>query len=64
VGRTWIVLNYLPAYSPELNIIEMLWCFIKYRWLPFSAYLNPSNLYDELTEGLRNVGGKYQINFA
>jgi hypothetical protein len=25
--------QYLPSYSPELNLIEILWRFIKYYWL-------------------------------
>lgn len=29
---------FLPKYSPELNIIEILWRFIKYQWIPASAY--------------------------
>ena len=28
----------IPPYSPELNIIEIVWRKIKYEWLPFSAY--------------------------
>lgn len=24
---------FLPTYSPQLNIIEILWRFIKYQWL-------------------------------
>ena len=32
-------LYFLPGYAPELNLIEILWRFIKYWWLPFSAYL-------------------------
>jgi transposase len=35
-----LFLYFLPGYSPELNLIEILWRFIKYQWLPFSAYLN------------------------
>jgi transposase len=30
----------LPSYSPELNLIESLWRFIKYEWIeiqPFSG---------------------------
>jgi len=27
----------IPSYCPELNLIEILWRFIKYLWLPFSA---------------------------
>jgi hypothetical protein len=33
-----LIIKYLPPYSPELNLIEILWRFIKYYWLPFSAY--------------------------
>ncbi|MDR1056764.1 MAG: transposase [Prevotellaceae bacterium] len=35
---------FLPPYSPELNKIEILWRFIKYKWLPFEAFLNFQNL--------------------
>lgn len=28
----------LPSYSPELNLIEILWRFIKYEWIEISAY--------------------------
>src|SRR5438132_13143471 len=31
-------IQYLPTYSPELNLIEILWRRITYTWLPFSAY--------------------------
>jgi transposase len=33
-----LIIKYVPPYSPELNVIEILWRFIKYYWLPFSAY--------------------------
>jgi transposase len=36
--RKGFMVQYLPAYAPELNLIEILWRFIKYYWLPFSAY--------------------------
>ncbi len=26
----------LPSYSPELNLIEILWRFIKYHWIEIS----------------------------
>ncbi len=54
----------LPPYSPELNIIEILWRFIKYQWLPFSSYNSLKNLIVELENVLINVGGKFRINFA
>ena len=59
-----LFIQYLPAYSPELNLIEILWRFIKYAWLPFSAYLNFETLRKSLDNVLRNVGKKYQITFA
>lgn len=59
-----LFIQYLPAYSPELNLIEILWRFIKYSWLPFSAYLNSESLRKYLEDILCNVGEKYQIIFA
>jgi transposase len=32
-----LIIKYLPPYSPELNLIEILWRRIKYTWLPFSS---------------------------
>jgi hypothetical protein len=37
-----LIIKYLPTYSPELNLIEILWRRIKYDWLPFSAGCNRS----------------------
>lgn len=59
-----LFLQYLPAYSPELNLIEILWRFIKYMWMPFSAYLNFESLQQSLEEILRNIGKKYLITFG
>ncbi len=54
----------LPPYSPELNLIEILWRFIKYVWLPFSAYLSFENLVKEVENILKEVGSEYIINFS
>lgn len=54
----------LPAYSPELNLIEILWRMIKYHWLPLKAYDSFKNLMRSLIEVLKGVGSKYQIDFA
>ena len=55
---------YLPAYSPELNIIEILWRKIKYEWLPSSAY----KTFEELKMNVISLLDKYEsnlrINFA
>ncbi|MFR9641485.1 MAG: transposase [Rikenellaceae bacterium] len=58
----WIY--FLPPYSPELNIIEILWRFMKYQWLPFDAYLNFMRLKARVAEVLECVGLKYRINFC
>ncbi len=34
----------LPAYSPKLNLIEILWRFRKYEWLEIDAYSSWQNL--------------------
>jgi transposase len=54
----------LAAYSPELNLIEILWRKIKYEWLPLTAYDSFKTLLRELQKVLAGVGSKYQINFA
>ena len=62
--RKGLFLKYLPAYSPELNWIEILWRFIKYQWLPFSAYLSFKHLVEAVEDILRNVGLEYEISFS
>jgi transposase len=57
-------IKYLSEYSPELNLIEILWRTIKYHWLPFSAYHCLNSLIEALENILRNFGSEYQINFA
>ncbi len=49
-------LFYLPPYSPELNMIEILWKQAKYHWRNFATWTvrNLPNRY----------GTKFQINFA
>lgn len=54
----------LPAYSPELNLIEILWRMVKYHWLPLAAYQSYQLFSKYLIEVLSQVGSKYQINFA
>jgi transposase len=35
---------WLPSYSPQLNIIEILWRFLKYEWIEIDAYSSWHNL--------------------
>ena len=57
------ILN-IPAYSPELNKIEIVWRKIKYEWLDFSAYESFQSLKESLNYVLANIGKEYQVNFS
>ena len=58
-----VYMFFLPSYSPELNLIEILWRRIKYQWLSFDTYLCFQNLKERLLNVLQNVGVKYDIIF-
>jgi len=58
-----LIIKYLPPYSPELNLIEILWRFIKYHWLPFSAYMSFPCLVQAVEDILTRFGTDYTINF-
>lgn len=59
-----VCLHYLPTYSPELNIIEILWRKIKYEWLSFDAYQSYAHLKKNVLKILDNIGEKYWITFT
>ena len=58
----WIF--YLPAYSPELNLIEILWRFMKYEWIEFWAYANFACLIQYVEGVIKGFGNKYKIHFG
>jgi transposase len=58
-----LIVKYLPSYSPELNLIEILWRFIKYYWLPFSAYASFQSLVAAVEDILNRFGTDYRIAF-
>jgi transposase len=59
-----LTILYIAPYSPELNIIEILWKKIKYEWMPFSAYQSFNALKQNLFDILANIGRAYSINFT
>lgn len=59
-----VILKFLPAHCSELNLIEILWRFIKYSWLPFKAILSFENLVKELENILTKIGAEFRVNFA
>jgi hypothetical protein len=50
--------------ATELNLIEILWRFIKYEWLPLDAYKDWKTFVECLEKILREVGTNYVINFV
>lgn len=56
-------LYFLPPYSPQLNLIEILWRKVKYEWMPNSAYKNFKLLEAELRGILLSYGKEYKIQF-
>lgn len=58
-----LYLWFLPPYSPELNLIEILWKQIKYRWMPTEAYESFKNLTNCLDDILAGFGKQFEICF-
>jgi transposase len=54
----------LPTYSPKLNLIEILWRFMKYEWIELNAYESWESLVAYVEKVLRGFGEQYVINFA
>jgi transposase len=57
-------LFWLPTYSPQLNLIEILWKFMKYEWIEVGAYKDWKSLVEYVKRVLSQVGSEYVINFA
>jgi transposase len=55
---------WLPPYSPKLNLIEILWKFMKYEWIQLEAYQDWKSLVKYVKDVLSKVGSDYVINFA
>ncbi len=63
--RRGMTLYFLCTYSPELNLIEILWRKIKYEWIPISAYESISNLRAALRNIIDSFGpNEYRIDFS
>lgn len=58
-----LIIKYLPSYAPALNLIEILWRFMKYSWLPFSAYTSFHCLVEAVEAILTRFGTEYTIDF-
>ena len=57
------LLVYLPTYSPELNLIEILWKHAKYHWRDFTSWTKET-LVQEVTNLLAGFGKTFHIRYA
>ena len=57
------VLCFVPPYSPELNMIEILWKQAKHHWREFVTWTKDT-LCENVRELLDGYGTKFQINFT
>lgn len=59
-----LYIQHIPAYCPELNLIECLWKQIKYHWLNPLDFLTKDSLKVALETILAGIGTKYRITFT
>jgi len=59
-----VYIFWLPTYSPHLNLIEILWRFMKYEWIELNAYESLEKLDEYLEKVLKGFGEEYIINFV
>jgi len=57
-------LQFIPAYSPELNLIEILWKQLKHFWFNIDDYSSLDTLENAIDRILGSYGKDYQISFA
>ena len=59
-----LYLFFLPTYSPQLNLIEILWRKIKYEWLRAEHYLSAKALKEALHNIITKYDDEFSINFS
>lgn len=64
LAKLGVFVMFLPSYSPELNLIEILWKKIKYEWLPLDIYGSFKTMCAGLFEVLKGISSKYRITFV
>ena len=55
---------FLPTYSPELNLIEILWRKVKYEWLSLLTITDFKAFEKEVERVFSSFGQEYMISFA
>lgn len=59
-----LFLFFLPAYSPHLNLAEILWRKLKYEWLRPEDYAQTQALFYQVKQALSAVGNLINIRFS
>jgi len=59
-----LYLQFIPAYCPELNLIEILWKRLKHSWLQVKHYQSMDSLVQAAHHILANYGKHYSISFV
>jgi transposase len=67
-GAVWqgrgLFVFFLPPYSPQLNIAEVLWRKLKYEWLVPEDYADKETLRYGVWQALSAVGQSLRIEFS
>ncbi|KLU14184.1 transposase, partial [Xenorhabdus griffiniae] len=58
-----LFLFYFPAYSPELNLIEIVWRQAKYHWRRFITWTQDT-MDHELNTLFESYGRQFAVNFS
>lgn len=62
--RRGLRLQFLPAYSPELNRIEILLRFLNHYWLTLADYQVLENLRERVDYIVKHIGTEYTVTFG
>ena len=62
--QEWLMNDVLVPYSPEFNIIEILWKKVQYEWLPSEAFKTFEDLSINIKNILNYCGEKFTITFV
>ena len=61
--RDRFILLFLPPYSPELNLIEILWKQAKYHWRSFATWAK-QDLLQEVSALFSGFGTEFKFSYA
>lgn len=62
--RRGLFVFYLPTYSPQLNIAEIVWRKLKYEWLAPEDYQSKEHLQYAVKQALWSFGKSLKIRFS